>query len=822
MNQSAEKPVILITGAAGNLGQSLTQALSQNFRIIGLDRKPAEGVARAYTIDLTSEKSVKKTFQTMLTEEGSVIAAVIHLAAYFDFTGEESPLYEQVNVQGTRLVLEALQDFTVHRFIYASTMLVHQPGSPGQKIDETSPLDPRWAYPKSKAETEAVIREHAHRMPYTLLRLAGIYDDHTAVPTLSHQIARIYERRIKGKLYSGDTNAGQAFLHKDDMVQAFIRTIERRDELPKEHTLLVGEPICLSYETLQNRIGELLHGASSWHTFTVPEPIAKVGAWLEEKTEPIVPDDFDKGEKPFIRAFMIDMASDHYEIDIRRAQQELDWQPQHALYDVLPVMIENMKKDPLGWYAANKITPPDWLEEASERGRNPNDLLNNYQTQYRRQHQNNIWASFMNLALGGWLITSAPVMNYAGTSMVYSDLIAGSLLMILAVVSLSWRMGWARWACAVIGVWLLFAPLALWTPSAAAYLNNTLVGILAIGFAVLTKPTPCLSPVAVLTGPDIPPGWNRNPSSWFQRAPIIFLAFIGFFISRYMTAYQLGHIDGVWDPFFSGVDSDKNGTEFIITSPLSEAWPVPDAGLGAMTYAMEILVGLIGSQQRWRTMPWLVTLFGIMIVPLGIVSITFIIIQPILLGTWCTPCLIAAAAMLIQIPYSLDELLATGQFLKRRHDAGKPVLKIFFTGDTDEGEARKRDDNFEQPPLAVLRAFFSGAINLPWNLALCILVGIWLMLTRITLGHEGSMANWDHLVGSLVITVSVCALAEMARPARFLIIPLGGALLVTPFIFNVSGLSMAVTLATGVALIVLSIPRGAINSQFGNWNRYLV
>src|SRR5690606_12369297 len=102
------------------------------------------------------------------------------------------------------------------------------------------------------------------------------------------------------------------------------------------------------------------------------------------------------------------------------------------------------------------------------------------------------------------------------------------------------------------------------------------------------------------------------------------------------------------------------------------------------------------------------------------------------------------------------------------------------------------------------------------------ILGIWLMLTRITLGHEGSMANWDHLVGSLVITVSVCALAEKARPARFLMIPLGGALLVTPFIFNVSGLSMAVTLETGVALIVLSIPRGAINSQFGNWNRYLV
>ncbi|HSX84343.1 MAG TPA: vitamin K epoxide reductase family protein, partial [Cellvibrio sp.] len=238
--------------------------------------------------------------------------------------------------------------------------------------------------------------------------------------------------------------------------------------------------------------------------------------------------------------------------------------------------------------------------------------------------------------------------------------------------------------------------------------------------------------------------------------------------------------------------------------------------------ALEILVGLIGSQKRWRTMPWLVTLFGIMIVPLGIVSITFIIIQPILLGTWCTVCLIAAAAMLIQIPYSLDELLATGQFLKRRHDAGKPVLKIFFTGDTDEGKPQTTDDNFEQKPGDILREFFRGGVDLPWNLALCILLGISLMFTRVTLGHEGNMANWDHLIGSLIVTVSVCALAEMARPVRFLNIPLASVLLITPFVFDVSGLSVALTFIVAVALIALSIPRGPIHSQFGHWNRYLV
>src|SRR5690606_248111 len=120
-------------------------------------------------------------------------------------------------------------------------------------------------------------------------------------------------------------------------------------------------------------------------------------------------------------------------------------------------------------------------------------------------------------------------------------------------------------------------------------LNDTLIGTLVIGFAVLTRPSPGVSPVAAITGPTMPPGWSVNPSDWFQRVPTIALALLGLLISRYLTAYQLGHIDSVWDPFFGGVPDDpKNGTEEIITSSVSQAWPVPDAGLGAMVYALEI------------------------------------------------------------------------------------------------------------------------------------------------------------------------------------------------------------------------------------------
>jgi uncharacterized membrane protein len=460
------------------------------------------------------------------------------------------------------------------------------------------------------------------------------------------------------------------------------------------------------------------------------------------------------------------------------------------------------------------------MVEASAAGLNPEALRKRHLADFRGAHRAHLWTHIANAALGTWLITSPPTLGYEGSWLGVSDVVSGLALVVLGLLSLNPRWTVARWAAAAIGLWVLTAPLAFWTPSAAAYLNGTLVGTLAVSFAILFPPTPGISPVAALTGPETPPGWSFNPSSWPQRAPVILLAFIGLYFSRYLAAYQLGHIDTVWDPFFAGSTDPKNGTEEIITSPVSEAFPVPDAGLGALVYVLEILTGIIGSQRRWRTMPWLVTLFGVMIVPLGIVSIGFIIIQPIVIGTWCTLCLIGGAAMLLQIPYSIDELMATLEFLWRRWKAGAPVLKIFFIGDTDEGDGskeigRRRPDSF-------LRTAATGGVGLPPNLALCILIGIWLMFTRVTLGVTGTIADMDHLVGSLVLTVTVTALAEVARPVRFLNLPLGLALMATPFALGAGAASLISSVACGALLILLSLPRGKIKERWGLYQPYLV
>ncbi|WP_345327701.1 NAD-dependent epimerase/dehydratase family protein [Novipirellula rosea] len=105
------------------------------------------------------------------------MASVVHYAAYYNFSGDPSPKYDEVTVRGTERLLHALRDFEVDQFIFSSTMLVHAPCEPGERIDEDWPLVPKWDYPKSKVATEQVIFENRGAIKSVNFRIAGVYDD---------------------------------------------------------------------------------------------------------------------------------------------------------------------------------------------------------------------------------------------------------------------------------------------------------------------------------------------------------------------------------------------------------------------------------------------------------------------------------------------------------------------------------------------------------------------------------------------------------------------------------------------------------------------
>jgi len=652
MTGADSRPIVLVTGAAGNLGRSVAAALADGYRIVGLDRKAREGKQAdgpggshpIIAVDLGSDASVASALQAFRDAHGGRIASVVHLAAYFDFTGEENPLYQSINVDGTRRLLRALQGFEVGQFLYPSTMLVHAPCRPGEHIDESQPLAPAWAYPKSKADAEAVLRkEHGH-IPSVVLRLAGVYDTQTMVPTMAQQMARIYERDLQSHLYAGSLLVGQSALHRDDMLAGLRLAVDRRAQLPSGCEILVGEADAIGYEVLQDTLGGLMHGAATWLTLRVPKPLAAAGAWVQGQLEPVVPDAIDGGEVPFIRPFMVAMADDHYALDIRRARDLLGWAPRHRLADELPQMVANLKADPAAWYAANRVAAPGWITPDGH----ADELRTAHEASRKAEHGRWRWAHVVNIGLGSWLLTQPLIVGVQEPGLRVAEMAMGLLLMVAASLALSWRAVSARWLCAGIGAAVMALPFLWSTASAAAYLSDTLVGALVFGLAVCSKPEPGSAAIAALTGPTVPPGWSYNPSDWAQRLSIILLALLGLYVSRYLAGYQLGHIPALWDPFFVGAPTDpRNGTEEIVTSWISTALPVSDAALGGYTYLLEILTGLVGSRRRWRTAPWLVLLFGLMIVPLGMTTILFIVIQPVVLGTWSTLALVGGAAVLI-------------------------------------------------------------------------------------------------------------------------------------------------------------------------------
>lgn len=428
-----------------------------------------------------------------------------------------------------------------------------------------------------------------------------------------------------------------------------------------------------------------------------------------------------------------------------------------------------------------------------------------------------VWPHFANMILGLWLITGVFALSYRSGALQMSDLVNGSLVLLLAMLTVSrweWFKFWAPWANSLVGVWLLFAPLVFWAPTPAAYANDTLVGALVVVFAILAPGMPGMAGMDMASGPAVPPGWSYNPSSWPQRAPIIALALVGFFLSRQMASFQLGHVASLADPFFG------NGTERVLTSDVSRAFPIPDAGLGAVAYMVEFLMGFMGGKTRWRTMPWMVTFFGILVVPLGIVSITLITLQPLSVGAWCAPCLTAATAMLIMVALTLDEVVATLQFLVQVRREGQSLWQIFWMGGTLRELPQLAAVSVR--PEVVSPAAMVWGVSLPWNLLASVALGIWLMFAPATLGSTGAAAHSDQLVGALIVSVAVIALADVGRIVRFINVLFGTWIIVGPWVLGGAATSARWNdLIVGALVVLFSVPRGKIGERYGGFESYI-
>ncbi len=404
-------------------------------------------------------------------------------------------------------------------------------------------------------------------------------------------------------------------------------------------------------------------------------------------------------------------------------------------------------------------------------------------------------------AVGAWLVLSTALLVHESSGVLASDLVSGVLSLLLSIWWVRTNRATPRWLLAALGSWLLLAPLVFWAPQVSLALNDLLAGTLLITAAAII-PT-----VQAADGNSaIPPDWDYNPSAWSQRIPISLLAMAGFAMSGYLAAFQLGYTDRAVDPLFG------DGTRRVLTSDISRWFPVSDAGLGAVSYLLEALTGFIGDRRRWRTMPWMVLLFGLMIIPTGAVSILLVVLQPIGVGSWCTLCLATAAVMLLMVSPALDEVIATCQALRRSRQRGENCWAAIFHGVDEPGALRS---SAAQPET------ITG--TWPWHLVLAAVASSWLMGAPYVNGSAGTVAgNSDHLAGALAVTVAVIAIGDVARMLRWLLLPIGLWVVVSAWwLPGATSYSAWNAVAIGVVLISCSLLRGRLSWHFGAWDRLI-
>jgi uncharacterized membrane protein len=163
---------------------------------------------------------------------------------------------------------------------------------------------------------------------------------------------------------------------------------------------------------------------------------------------------------------------------------------------------------------------------------------------------------------------------------------------------------------------------------------------------------------------DVAPApWEYNPASWEQRVRVGLVALVGVLLSTYMGLFQLGLLPTVWDPVFG--EGSRNVLLSDVSHTMTRWFRIPDAMLGSLAYLGDLIFALAGSTRRWQYRPWLVIVFGIDVIPLGIVSAVLVVLQGTMVGAWCFLCLVTAVISLTLVVLAYDEVWSCLRFLRR-------------------------------------------------------------------------------------------------------------------------------------------------------------
>jgi UDP-glucose 4-epimerase len=311
---------LLITGGAGFIGSVLSAyLLDHGYEVVVVD-----DLSTGHSKAVDSRASLIQANildKPVLIKSLTGVKTVIHCAAksLVEESVSKPQLYEQVNTEGTRVLLEAMSGAKVSNIIFSSTAAVYG-DSKIQPIQESGEINPVNPYGKSKIASERLISASCSNgfaaITFRYFNVAGSYkssigqlhtEDHK---NETHLIPKMMKSYIKNKEKTQVEIYGDSWPTKDG---SCIRDYLHVADLAAAHLLAL--------DALENGVNKVfnLGSGSGYSVFEVVNEIEKV---VEGKLSKVI-----TPNRPGDPAVLL--------ADIDKASKELGWIPKANLNQII-------------------------------------------------------------------------------------------------------------------------------------------------------------------------------------------------------------------------------------------------------------------------------------------------------------------------------------------------------------------------------------------------------------------------------------------------------------------------------------------------------
>jgi len=220
---------IFITGATGYIGNNLALRLANEGNTI-------HALCRDATRHLFLQHPNIHIFEGDILNPALVEKAmtgceqVYHLAAFARVWAKDPGTYYSINVEGTRVILDAAKKLAVKKIVFTSTAGVLGP-SGGRPVKESDPRigDVMNEYEDSKTQAEALCRQYCrdYGMHIVMVNPPRIYGP--GIETESNAVTKLAKLYMQGKwkIMPGDGTKTGSYVYIDDVVNGHILAMQK-------------------------------------------------------------------------------------------------------------------------------------------------------------------------------------------------------------------------------------------------------------------------------------------------------------------------------------------------------------------------------------------------------------------------------------------------------------------------------------------------------------------------------------------------------------------------------------------------------------------